>query len=202
MVSVLCYRSETGCVWLDTNKGSSVTWDNGTVGVFGSGGMAEYLGENDYAIGYLAAGHGHSLNLEEIALQHKDLRYLKSKDANIDATLAVALANNVLPADATTSFATVNLYDLAGSDTWPITMMSYFYIRKDLTGLGTSGILPEVISCSCTTSLLPFTDVCLRLHIANLPIAAVSVINRAQNTSETDPEQVFGAGGMVRNRRL
>ena len=202
MVSVLCYRSENACVWPDDNKGSIVDWDAGTVGVFGSGGMADYLGENDYAIGYLDAGHGHSLNLEEIALQNKDLNYLKSKDADIAATLGVALAKNVLPADATTSFAAVNLYDLSGPDTWPITMMSYFYIRQDLSGLGASGTLLKVISCSCTTSLLPYTDVCLRLHIANLHTAAASVINRAQNTSENDPEQVFGAGGMVRNRRL
>jgi len=132
---------DDNCKWSEDNKGSNVTWDSATVGVFGSGGMADYLGENDYAIGYLDAGHGHSLNLEEIALQNKAGTYLKSKDANITATLERALANDVLPANATTSFAEVNLYDLPGTDTWPITMMSYFYIRQDLSGLGASGTL-------------------------------------------------------------
>mmetsp|Transcript_27620 Transcript_27620/g.60359 ORF Transcript_27620/g.60359 Transcript_27620/m.60359 type:complete len:515 (-) Transcript_27620:249-1793(-) len=135
-------NTDTTCVWLESNTGSTVEWnDDETFGVFGSGGMAEFLADNDYAIGYLDAGHGHSLNLEEIALQNKDGRYLKSTDADISATAAVALTENRIPATSTASFADVNLYDLPGTNSWPITLMSYFYIRKDLTGLGASGPL-------------------------------------------------------------
>ena len=52
------------------------------------------------------------------------------------------LANNASPRFETPSavfassdFSAVNLYNLPGATTWPITMISYFYIEKDLSGM-------------------------------------------------------------------
>jgi len=71
-------------------------------------------------------------------------RYLKSKDADIPATIAVGLSSDIIPKDAGSSFADVNFYNLPGENSWPITMMSYFYVRKDLTSIGSAGPLLKV----------------------------------------------------------
>ena len=66
------FSPDATCVWAADNAGSSAIWNSETVGVFGSGGMADYLEATDYAIGSLVAGHRHTLGLEEIALKNND----------------------------------------------------------------------------------------------------------------------------------
>ena len=66
------FSPDATCVWAADNAGSSAIWNSETAGVFGSGGMADYLDATDYAIGYLDVGHGHTLGLEEIALKNND----------------------------------------------------------------------------------------------------------------------------------
>ena len=46
---------------------------------------------------------------------------------------ALSASPSVLPTSASADFSAVNLYDLPGPTTWPITMISYFYINKNLT---------------------------------------------------------------------
>ena len=45
-------------------------------------------------------------------------------DTDIGAAGAVALADGILPADSSADWSAVNLYDLSGDTTWPITMFS------------------------------------------------------------------------------
>ena len=72
-------------------------------------------------------------------------RDLKSGNANIGAAVTVAIDNRLFPSTATESFANVAIHPpQPGEDTWPITMMSYFYVRKDLTSLGATGTLLKV----------------------------------------------------------
>ena len=68
---------------------------------------------------------------------NKDGNYLTTKQADIGAAATVALApgSNLIPADPSADFSGVNLYDMSGPDTWPITMISYFYLEKDLSGM-------------------------------------------------------------------
>ena len=91
------------------------------------------------------AGHGHANNLAEVALQNLDGVYLTTTQADISAAGAQALnaVPSVIPASATADFSSVNLYDLPGPTTWPITMISYFYLNQDLTDLDptTAGLL-------------------------------------------------------------
>jgi ABC-type phosphate transport system substrate-binding protein len=48
----------------------------------------------------------------------------------------VALAQgDLIPTDPSADWSAVNLYNLAGPKTWPITMISYFYLEKDLSGM-------------------------------------------------------------------
>ena len=88
------------------------------------------------AIGYIDAGHGHEHGLSEVALLNRDGVYLTTKTANIGDAATVALAQgDLIPTDPSADWSAVNLYNLAGPKTWPITMISYFYLEKDLSGM-------------------------------------------------------------------
>eukprot|EP00468_Gymnochlora_sp_CCMP2014_P007925 CAMPEP_0167750982 /NCGR_PEP_ID=MMETSP0110_2-20121227/6301_1 /TAXON_ID=629695 /ORGANISM="Gymnochlora sp., Strain CCMP2014" /LENGTH=871 /DNA_ID=CAMNT_0007636379 /DNA_START=152 /DNA_END=2767 /DNA_ORIENTATION=+ len=129
--------------YFTVEPGSTIDWPADTTAVQGSGGMASFLGTTDYAIGYLDAGQGNEIGLSEIALQNKDGVYLSTKEADIGAAATAAIAANVLPATGDLSFANVNLYDQSGADTWPITLMSYFYIDQDQRAYGQAGYLTK-----------------------------------------------------------
>jgi phosphate ABC transporter phosphate-binding protein len=121
--------------------GSTIPWPEGTTEAQGSSMMSKTLETTPFAIGYVDAGHGHKKGLSEIALENFDKKYLTSKEAVIkDATFT-------LPEDASGDWSAVNLYDLPGPDTWPITMFSYIYIRKDCSKMDprTAGLLKAFI---------------------------------------------------------
>lgn len=81
-------------------SGSTIVWPEGTFEGQGSGGMSSFIQDNDGAIGYIDAGHGHSAGLGEVALLNKDNKYLTTKTADIGAagTLALAASPSVIPA--------------------------------------------------------------------------------------------------------
>jgi phosphate ABC transporter phosphate-binding protein len=129
-------------------SGSTINWPSDTLDGQGSDGVASTIETVPYTIGYLDAGHGHALGFSEIALENADGNYLTSKQADIGAAGTQALAPpSVIPADPSADWSTVNLYDLAGPDTWPITMFSYFYVQKDLSAMDpqTAGLLKAFI---------------------------------------------------------
>ena len=116
--------------------GSTITWPEGTFEGQGSDGMSTFIEENEGAIGYIDAGHGHEHGLSEVALKNKDGVYLTTKTADIGAAATEALnQGGLIPTDPSADWSSVNLYDLAGATTWPITMISYFYLEKDLSGM-------------------------------------------------------------------
>lgn len=123
--------------WAPLTTGSTIAWPQDTASAQGSGGMAAYIAdpENEGAIGYIDAGHGYSAGLSEIELMNKDGLYLSTREADIGAagTVALTSAIPVIPSDPTSDFSSVNLYDLEGPTTWPITMISYFYLEKDMS---------------------------------------------------------------------
>mmetsp|Transcript_34660 Transcript_34660/g.83733 ORF Transcript_34660/g.83733 Transcript_34660/m.83733 type:complete len:886 (-) Transcript_34660:215-2872(-) len=129
--------------------GSTVAWASGMNEVQGSGGMAAFIKDNEYAIGYLDAGHGHSEGFAEVALKNKDEVFLTSVTANIGAAASAALSANPSPIPAADAdWSAVNLYDMTGATTWPITMFSYFYVEKDLSRMHrrTAALLHAFIS--------------------------------------------------------
>merc|ERR1740130_332302 len=92
--------------------GSTITWPDGTNEGQGSDGMSKFIEENEGAIGYIDAGHGHEHGLSEVALRNKDGVYLTTKTADIGAAATVALAApDYLPA-ASADWSGVNLYNL------------------------------------------------------------------------------------------
>jgi len=114
--------------------GKTLSWDPLTTGAQGSGGVTDVLKSVPFSITYLDAGHGHSEGLSEIALQNADGNYLTSSDADIGAAGTSAL-DGVIPTDPSADWSHVNLLDLAGPQTWPITLFSYFYLQKDMSSM-------------------------------------------------------------------
>jgi len=112
-------------------RGSTITWPATTTAVEGSDGMGAAISGAPFTIGYLDAGHGHKLNLEEVALKNKDGNPLTSKTASLSATVATGLAASIIPTTATSDWSAVNLYNLGGATAWPITMLTYFYVETN-----------------------------------------------------------------------
>jgi len=134
--------------WTLGTGSTLTTWPDSTFEAQGSGGMSAYISSNENAIGYIDAGHGHAARLGEVALQNADGVYLRTNEADIGAAGTTGLANSVIPSDPSADFSAVNLYDLAGPTTWPITMISYFYVNKDLSTMdaGAAALLVAFIT--------------------------------------------------------
>mmetsp|Transcript_52905 Transcript_52905/g.123832 ORF Transcript_52905/g.123832 Transcript_52905/m.123832 type:complete len:948 (-) Transcript_52905:90-2933(-) len=122
---------------------STIAWPTtaGFQPVQGSQGMQSFLDETSHAIGYLDAGHGHDFGLSEVALTNKAGRVRTSKQAleltpsGVEEAGSQAVANNVFPTSATADWSAVNLYDMDGSNTWPIVLVSYIYVKVDQTSV-------------------------------------------------------------------
>eukprot|EP00958_Prasinococcus_capsulatus_P000346 scaffold30_cov416-Prasinococcus_capsulatus_cf.AAC.3 len=135
-------------------SGSTIEWPEDTFGAEGSGGVTEFLQTNEYAIGYLDSGHGVSAGLSEIELENKDGYFLNSQEADVvwlcprglaGSAGTIAVAENLLP-DATGDWSEVNLYNLPGKETWPISLFSYAYVRTDQTADPVAGSFLKVLS--------------------------------------------------------
>jgi len=125
-------------VWT-RGAGSSISWPTGdsSIEVEGSPGMQALIRDRAYSIGYLDAGHGHDLNFAEISLvnaaQTKQTSSASIAKGGVAAAGTEAINQNIFPATADSDWSGVNLYDMPGQDTWPIVLVSYFYIKKDQT---------------------------------------------------------------------
>lgn len=130
--------------WPSNNVGSTVTWStkDNFHQVEGSPGMTEHIAGNAYAIGYLDAGHGHQRNFLEVQLQNPAGTWLDSKssmaamDANnnngVAAAGKAAVDASVIPTNAYDDWSSVNLYNQGGENTWPIVLVSYIYLERNL----------------------------------------------------------------------
>mmetsp|Transcript_85516 Transcript_85516/g.151339 ORF Transcript_85516/g.151339 Transcript_85516/m.151339 type:complete len:895 (+) Transcript_85516:76-2760(+) len=121
------------------DAGSTVDWPTTAnfMPLEGSPEMKELIKDTPYAIGYLDAGHGHGLNFGEVALTNKDGTSQTSKASIAKGGVAyagtVGVNKNVFPTDHSADWSSVQLYDMEGTDTWPIVLVSYFYVKKDQT---------------------------------------------------------------------
>ena len=120
------------------STGATLTdWPVDTFEAAGSDGMADFISSEMGAIGYIDAGHGHGRGLPEVALKNLNGVYLTTVEADIGyaATEALGQVPSPIPGRADLDWSAVNLYDKAGPSTWPITMISYLYVDKDLRKL-------------------------------------------------------------------
>jgi len=199
--------------WSDygMSAGSSINWDvvnsNNGFSAQGSDGVAAYISSTPYAIGYLDAGHGHNLGLSEIKLRNAAGNYVSTKEADIGAAGTYAVQNNIIPSDPTADFSGVNLYNLPGADTWPITMISYFYLDQNMGSKDakTAGLLKSfieyVLSADGQAALSTFSFTGLPTAILDYNTATIAGITWPSNmqafTLETSTDAYNGAGEYV-----
>lgn len=119
--------------WPEELVGKTIDWPADTIACEGSGGMSSCIKANAGTIGYIDMGHGHAENLQEIELLNAAQKYISSKEASAAGGVLAAAENAALPATLEGSFADVNLLNQDGPNTWPITAMTYIYVKKDLT---------------------------------------------------------------------
>ena len=185
--------------------GSLISWPSHVTLVEGSGGMTAALQGNEYAIGYIDSGHGHDAGLAEIELRNKDGNYVDSKSASLATAAQYALDNGLIPPDATADWSSVSLLDLPGADTWPLTALTFVYVRKDLSFLGDNAALLKAFLTFVLSDVgqTIFTE----YNFAKLPDALVAAglttlsllenVGGTEWTFETSTTPYTGAGDFV-----
>ena len=107
-------------------------WPVDTEACRGTLGMNECIEQRAGTIGYNEAGIGVFAELQEISIQNKYGRLLNSQIAAANGGIG-AKESDILPKDATGDFSSVSLLDQDGEYTWPITLLTYIYVRNDLS---------------------------------------------------------------------
>jgi ABC-type phosphate transport system substrate-binding protein len=120
-------------------------WGEGTFAAQGSQGVQAFLEENEFAIGYLDAGHGVSLaaqGVKEVALTNKAEQTLTSQSADLNEAAA---QSRTIPSEITGNWGEASLLDIDGNTTWPMMTFSYLYVKKDMSAMGESGALVKAL---------------------------------------------------------
>merc|ERR1719354_983110 len=115
-------------------EGSTVDWSFDTEECQGSGGMTQCIRDKEGAIGYIDAGHGWDEGLKEVRLEiNGNFKTSEELDAlGGFAAAADSAALSTMPSNYEGDFSEVNLINQPGDNTWPIVVMSYVYVRKNL----------------------------------------------------------------------
>ena len=119
--------------WDEEDTASTVEWHPDTNPCDGSGPMTSCLKDNEGSIGYIDAAHGHENGLTEIRVRNGDGRYLTTVESGVAGVQEAATDLAAAPATADGDFSDVAFYNMPGTNTWPISLVSYVYIRKDLS---------------------------------------------------------------------
>lgn len=119
--------------WPYDQTASEVTWAEATNPCDGSSAMTKCIVDNPGAIGYIDAAHGHEEGLNEIRIKNGDGNFLNSKEAGKAGVQKAAEDLSKVPASADGDFSNVAYYNEPGATTWPISLVSYVYLRKDLS---------------------------------------------------------------------
>lgn len=121
--------------WPADKVGTTIEWESDTLPCEGSGGVTECITSTRGAIGYLDAGHGIGEGLPEVALVNKAGTVQTSAQAAERDGIAAALteAEGTLPSSALDDWSSVSLLNQDGEFTWPIVLLTYVYVREDLS---------------------------------------------------------------------
>jgi ABC-type phosphate transport system substrate-binding protein len=107
-------------------------WHASTHPCEGSAGMTACVKDNAGAIGYMESGHGWSEDLPEVNVLNGNNRSLTSRIAKENGGIAAAASEAVTPSLADSDWGDVDFINKPGEYTWPIVVMSYVYVRKDV----------------------------------------------------------------------
>jgi len=130
-------------VWAAENVGNSVSWPEGTTAAQGSGGVTSAMEATPFGITYLSSGHGRDAGLLEVAIQNLDGNYLTWPESDVGNALLQA---ENLPTDYTADMSQIDLIHLQGANTWPISQLSYLFLRADQTAKPETGALLKTVA--------------------------------------------------------
>lgn len=130
--------------------------------VTGSDSMRKAIGDNEYSIGYLDAGHGHADDLPEVALKNANDQWVVTKEgfegdivsADIEAVITDSLLTTLttkLNAGPTEDWSgtDIQLYHKSGDLVWPICAFTFMHLRVEQSvGAGLAGALAKFILSS------------------------------------------------------
>uniref|UniRef100_A0A6S8DPF8 PBP domain-containing protein n=1 Tax=Aplanochytrium stocchinoi TaxID=215587 RepID=A0A6S8DPF8_9STRA len=101
----------------------------------GSGGVQSYIEGNPYSIGYLSVGHGYPITVQPALLFHNG-KAIEATESGIQQA-----SKTIWPPSAFDSFANISIINSKEDGAWPMTLVTYIYVRQDLTSLGGSAAL-------------------------------------------------------------
>jgi phosphate transport system substrate-binding protein len=127
------YLSKVSDRWREqVGYATSVSWPAG-IGGNGNEGVAGAIQNNPGAIGYIELAYARSLGLPTAALRNQDGNFVQPSLEG--ATAAARGAVDALPA-AHERWHEVSFTDAPGTDAYPISSFSYFFVYEDLSRLG------------------------------------------------------------------
>lgn len=168
--------------WGSDMVGSKLNnWDESTTKVQGSAGMTDCIKDKNGGIGYLESGHGWSEALTEISLQNKEGTFTTSKQAFANGGIASAATSVEVP-NADEDWGAIEFIDKAGKNTFPIVLMSYVYVRKNISVYMTEALDRGLLSLFLESLYMDeYIGQCSKLAFTPMPAAirnkALSGIN-------------------------
>jgi phosphate ABC transporter phosphate-binding protein len=112
-------------------QGTAVQWPGG-VGAAGNEGVAGVVRGTVYAVGYVELAYALQNNMSYAFIQNREGRFIEPTLESTSA--AVAAAAPTLP-EGSQTWATVNLLNAPGTNSYPIASFSYLLVYKELSAL-------------------------------------------------------------------
>lgn len=171
--------------------------------------MTECITSVPGTIGYIDSGHGHSAGLEEIDLENLQGTFLNSRVAK--ERDGINAARSAFPENTYDDFGEVSLVNAPGANTWPIVLMTYIYVRRDLAYMLDPKEQSLLIAFLRSLQDLEYVGECVDKYGFILPNADVQAFaktgidlleqnllpNATNWTFETDTLPMEGAGDYV-----
>jgi hypothetical protein len=188
--------------------GSVVEWADGTKICEGSAAMTTCIRDFPGTIGYIDSGHGHAEGLVEIELRNANGVYLSSLESSLNGGILSAITVSTFPSSADEDFGSVELLNQPGDFTWPIVVMSYIYVRKDLAHFKTDEDRALFLAFLAALYDPNFIDGCKDFgfvpvvdSVRDLALAGIAMLNISASAPafffEVDTASITGQGDYV-----
>jgi len=185
-------------VWTADLVGTTINWPAQTVGAAGSSGVTAETQADPFSITYLSSGHGLDAGLPEVELQNSDGIYLTSSAEGASQAL---LRATTVPMDYTQDMSGVDLIHLAGPTTWPITQLSYLFIRQDQSGNEVSGPLLKAVAMMLFSSEVQ-NELAQDYGLVGLPQARIVAATNSINSIKLGGAQEWVVSDSVPGARV
>jgi len=132
------YLTATSSQYWDLGAAEKLVWPTATTLITGSVGMAKYVGSNTGTIGYVGYGFALNASLPMATLMNAASNYVTLSPTSIQQAATNFAENNIVP-NPSGDWSSVVLVNQPGSNTWPISAMSYLLIYTNQTANGNKG---------------------------------------------------------------